>query len=612
MRLGLILVLAFVGLALVVGLVAVLYSGTSAVVLRQVEDLRLSAIEQLNAATGMRLALQSGQLAAQALVSERYRAQVDASHESEWGAARDIDRGAIRDSLQRFGAELERSWEATRAAATRARRRGDPQEADEELTRLSGRLRAIESEFQVYRDHIERFVHLARYHPSEQVQGHVDEVLTPHYEKRMLPLIRAYEEEARSGLAAEAGDIESALTAGNRRNRALAAAALLAAVVLGLLIARSISAPLGRLREAALKVGKGQLDAPLEVAATNEIGVLARAFRQMVEDLKASTVSRAYLDKILQSMKEMLVVTDAGDLIRTVNRETLEALGYAEEELVGRPFAELVEGGEGEGTADALTGERRLIAADGRRVPVAISSAVLEDDEGRVEGIVRVAQSVADRQRAESELRKSLAEKEALLKEVHHRVKNNLQIISSLLNLQEDDGAGAEQTRRLLRESRNRIRSMALIHELLYRSEDLAKIDFAEYLDRLVHHVVRSYGPAGQAVRPELEIEPAPLSLDCAIPCGLIVTELVANAVEHAFPEGRGTVAVRFRTENGRHRLSVADDGRGLPAGLEPAAAGSLGLKLVAALARQLGGELEWTVAGGTEFTVSYDPRAVA
>ncbi len=122
---------------------------------------------------------------------------------------------------------------------------------------------------------------------------------------------------------------------------------------------------------------------------------------------------------------------------------------------------------------------------------------------------------------------------------------------------------------------------------------------------------MRSYGRSGQSVSPTLEIEPEPMSLDCAIPCGLIVTELVANAVEHAFPEGRGSVAVRFRTENGRHRLSVADDGVGLPDGLDPDRSSSLGLRLVAALTRQLGGELELKVDGGTEFTVIYDPRAV-
>ena len=612
MQLGQILLVAFIGIALLVGLVVFLYAGTSSKVLHQVEDLRQSSIEQVRAATGMRLALQSSQLAAQELLARRYRDQVEASHESEWGAAADIDRESIRNSIQDFERELERSWVAGRAAEAIARQWGDAVRAEEESLRAATRLRALEAEYKVYAERIERFVHLGRYHPSEQVQEYFDDVLEPHYMGIMVPGVRAFEDEAKASLADAAQQIETALEVGNRRNLAIAVAALGAAIVLGLLIARSISVPLAELRDAALRIGKGDLDAPVVVDTNNEVGFLAEAFQQMVADLKESTVSRAYLNEILQSMKELLIVTDEEDRIRTVNLALLDELGYDEEALRGRPFAEIADHAD-ESPADAgeAFGEMALLAADGRRVPVTVSSAVLEDDAGRLEGIVRVAQNVSDRHRAEAELRQSLAEKEALLKEVHHRVKNNLQIISSLLNLQEGE-LGDTLTERRFRESQNRIRSMALIHELLYRSEDLTRIDFAEYLDQLVHHVVRSYGPAGQAVRAELSVEPENMSLDCAIPCGLIVTELVANAVEHAFPEHSGSVAVTFRTENGRHRLSVADDGVGLPSEIDPERSESLGLKLVAALARQLGGELELAVEGGTEFTIVYDPRGAA
>lgn len=605
MRLGLTLLVALIGIALLVGLVAFLYGGTSSRVLHQVEDLRQSAIEQVRAATGMRLALQASQLAAQELLARRYRERVEASHESEWGVAADIDRESIRESLERFETQLDRSWSASRAAEAIARRWGDAGEARGEAERLEGRLRALSGEYQVYAERIDRFVHLARYHPSDQVQEYFDDFLEPHYGGQMVPLLRQFEDEAAAALSEAAARIEVALAVGNRRNLAIAAAALVGAILIGLLIARSISVPLAALREAALRVGRGSLETPIEVESSNELGELARAFQQMVDDLKETTVSRAYLDKILQSMKELLIVTDADDRIRRVNLSVLEELGYAEEEMVGCAFEEIAEP---TGDEAAATGELSLVAADGRRVPVTVSSTELEDEAGRREGVVRVAQNVSERRRAEAELRQSLAEKEALLKEVHHRVKNNLQIISSLLNLQEDE-LEDELTERRFRESRNRIRSMALIHELLYRSADLSRIDFAEYLEQLVHHVVRSYGPAGQAVRPRLSIEPEPMSLDCAIPCGLIVTELVANAVEHAFPGRSGSVAVEFRTENGRHRLSVADDGVGMPPGVDPESSESLGLRLVAALARQLGGELEVAVDGGTRFSIVYDPQ---
>ncbi len=224
-------------------------------------------------------------------------------------------------------------------------------------------------------------------------------------------------------------------------------------------------------------------------------------------------------------------------------------------------------------------------------------------------GTVYVARDISARKRAEEELRRSLGEKEVLLKEVHHRVKNNLQIISSLLNLQGEELEDADAARRF-RESQNRIRSMALIHELLYRSDDLSGIDFAEYVERLVQHIVNSYGPQAHRVESRLEIEARPLSLDCAIPCGLIVTELVANAIEHAFPDGAGTVSVRFRSDDGRRHLEVRDDGVGLPPELDPEQAATLGLRLVTALARQLGGEYLFEVEGGTGFRVSFDPDA--
>ena len=611
-RLGLILLVSFIGMALLVGLVAFLYDGTASRVLHQVEDLRQSSIEQVRAATGMRLALQSSQLAAQELLARRYRDQVEASHESEWGVAADIDRESIRDSLKDFEQEVDRSWAAGRAAESIARSWDDASLAAEEFLRISARIRALEADYQVYSERIERFVHLGRYHPSEQVQEYFDDVLEPHYRETMVPSIRAFEDEAKAGLTDAAASIETALAVGNRRNLAIAVAALGAAILLGLLIARSISVPLGELREAALRVGKGDLDTPIEVRTDNEIGVLSEAFQQMVDDLKETTVSRAYLDKILRSMKELLIVCDAEDRIRRVNPSVLEELGYSEADLLGRRFDEVAELESGEPAESAAeVREMDLVAADGRRLPVTVSTALLEDESGRLEGIVRVAQDVSDRRRAEAELRHSLAEKEALLKEVHHRVKNNLQIISSLLNLQEGELEDT-LTERRFRESQNRIRSMALIHELLYRSEDLTRIDLAEYLDQLVHHVVRSYGPAGQAVRADLSIEPGAVDLDSAIPCGLIVTELVANAIEHAFPEGGGSVAVSFRTENGCHRLAVADDGVGLPPEIDPERSDSLGLKLVTALARQLGGELELSVDRGTEFAVTYDPRGAA
>jgi len=201
------------------------------------------------------------------------------------------------------------------------------------------------------------------------------------------------------------------------------------------------------------------------------------------------------------------------------------------------------------------------------------------------------------------QLRSSLEDKELLLKEVHHRVKNNLQIISSLLRLEEGDMDAPNQG---LRDSRNRIQSMALIHEHLYQSADLASIDFEAYLEQLVSSLLASYGEQVAGLRTELDILASPRNLDIAIPCGMIVNELVANAIEHGLEAG-GTLRISYRPDNGRQLLEVENDGRGLPPDFDIATTDSLGLRLISALTAQIGGELECSSAEGrTRFSVRF------
>jgi len=203
----------------------------------------------------------------------------------------------------------------------------------------------------------------------------------------------------------------------------------------------------------------------------------------------------------------------------------------------------------------------------------------------------------------------SLSEKEVLLREVHHRVKNNLQIVSSLLNMQASEAADGK-TSQFFEESQARVRSMALIHELLYRSNSLSAIDFSDYAQELIAFLAQSHhstfaGPDGQ-VQMHVEADHIPLALEQAIPCGLILNELASNALKHAFPAGRkGGVWVEFRTVDGKHRLTVRDNGVGISPGSIDRPS-SLGLKIVRSLAGQLGGELQIQSDRDTQFTVEY------
>ena len=219
-------------------------------------------------------------------------------------------------------------------------------------------------------------------------------------------------------------------------------------------------------------------------------------------------------------------------------------------------------------------------------------------------------QDITERKEAERTLRTALHEQEVLLKEVHHRVKNNLQLITSLLRLEAGRTDNAA-TQAVLGEMQGRILSMALLHETLYRAGSLAFIDLGGYLEQLANQLFRSAAPSsGVALR--LDLTPAAVELDQAIPCGLIVNELLSNSLKHGFPDGRrGATFVRLhRLETGTGlRLEVGDDGVGLPADLRERESNSLGLHLVSILAKQLGGTLTIGEPPGTLFTLLFTPK---
>ncbi len=197
---------------------------------------------------------------------------------------------------------------------------------------------------------------------------------------------------------------------------------------------------------------------------------------------------------------------------------------------------------------------------------------------------------------AEEQIKASLKEKEVLLKEIHHRVKNNLQIICSLLSLQSNEIEDKKACQRF-KESQDRVKAMALIHERLYQSGDLAKIDFAGYVRNLTGHLLRSYRVNSSAIRLNLEVDSVPMNLDVAIPCGLIINELVSNSLKYAFPNGRsgGEISIRFADENSHGlKLVVSDNGVGFAEDTNPENSESLGLKLVRSLTDQLGGNVSY------------------
>jgi PAS domain S-box-containing protein len=221
-------------------------------------------------------------------------------------------------------------------------------------------------------------------------------------------------------------------------------------------------------------------------------------------------------------------------------------------------------------------------------------------------------EELAQRRQAEAHLTASLREKEVLLKEVHHRVKNNMQIVSSLLELQSDvidDAALMAQ----FRDSQDRIRSMALIHETLYQSQDLARLDLALYIHTLSAQLVQSYNVDPQRITVRIQVEPVVLDIDQAIPCGLILNELLSNAFKYAFPQNcTGDVHVELHADTAQQAtLVVRDNGIGFPDEIDFRHTESLGLQLVAMLTEQLQGTIALERADGTTFTLTFPVRNV-
>jgi PAS domain S-box-containing protein len=249
----------------------------------------------------------------------------------------------------------------------------------------------------------------------------------------------------------------------------------------------------------------------------------------------------------------------------------------------------------------------RFRRKDGTYAEVEDRGYIASDAKGKPVRMIGAMQDITGRIQSEKAVRASLREKEILLREIHHRVKNNMQVISSLFNLQ----AGHikdETARRMFKEGQLRIRSMALVHEKLYQSGDLSKINFADYLRSLVEHLFQFFRVGAERIRLETDLEDVSLDVNSAVPCGLLVSELITNALKHAFPGDRkGVVRIGLhRGEAGTVELRVTDDGVGFPEAMDFRSTESLGLQIVTLLVGQLEGTIELDRENGTAFTVAF------
>jgi len=327
--------------------------------------------------------------------------------------------------------------------------------------------------------------------------------------------------------------------------------------------------------------------------------------------------SEEFSSGLLNSSPNAILVINPDTSIRYVNPALEELTGFASTELSGRkaPYPwwteETLHRTRRDFRRAMSEGVRRVEELfqkkDGERFWVEIKTTPVRH-RGKLKYYLSNWVDITERRKAEEIIKASLKEKEVLLQEVHHRVKNNLQVISSLLKLQSRK-IGDEHYAEMLNESQNRVKTMALIHEELYQAEDLARIDLGGYIKSLMRGLFIAYGPEAGRIAPRIEVEDIRLGVNYAMPCGLVINELVSNSLKHAFPDGKkGEIKIAMlRIEGDEVELVVSDNGIGIPESLEFGNPESLGLRLVTMLVEdQLGGQVELDRTEGTRFQIRF------
>ncbi|MGE5469728.1 MAG: sensor histidine kinase [Bacteroidota bacterium] len=331
--------------------------------------------------------------------------------------------------------------------------------------------------------------------------------------------------------------------------------------------------------------------------------------------------------RVVEWAPSAMVMINRKGVIVLVNSQAIQMFDYRREEMIGKSIEMLVperfrdkhqayRGGFFHDPQPRPMGiGRDLFAsrADGTEFPVEIGLNPIDTEAGPM--VLASIVDITERRRIREHLENALLEKTVLLNEIHHRVKNNLQVITSLLNLQADYAADP-RLRAVLTESCGRIKAMALTHQLLYERKDFARLDLGDYLDRLVQAIRGTYRAAGGRISLRLELPPDGVHLDLerTIPCGLLVNELVTNSFKHAFPgERRGEIVIELSgSDDDQIDFVVADNGVGLPPDVEVAQTPSLGLQLVQLFVDQLHGVLVIERDGGTKFSMRFPKRLIA
>jgi PAS domain S-box-containing protein len=390
-----------------------------------------------------------------------------------------------------------------------------------------------------------------------------------------------------------------------------------------------------------LLIGSGGREIPFELrgAALNSdlssVRGTVYTLRDFTERKRAADVQQR-MAALVESAEDAIIIKSLDGIVRSWNPAAERLLEYRADEIIGQPITRLL--------PDDRQNEESLILARMRRgepvahfetvrrrkggslVDVSLTISPIRDRAGIIVGASKIMRDITERKHYIEQLRHLNAELEArvlartaeirerdvMIQEIHHRVKNNLQVISSLINMQVR-GIEEHSTRVALQQCQSRVQTMAQIHEMLYQSKNYARVSFRRYAKELATRVLSASGASSGRVTITYQLADLFLAVDQAIPCGLILNELLSNALKHAFPSGIGTIGIEFcRIGEDQVLLSVSDNGLGMSAEFDPAKSKSLGVALVTALVKQLDGTLEIRRQSGTTFRITFPWSAQA
>ena len=403
-------------------------------------------------------------------------------------------------------------------------------------------------------------------------------------------------------------------------------------VLSSMLMSRAVLEPIRRLRETMIEVEEAGPGGQVRITTRDEIGDLARVFNRMSDALAASygkiERQQSALKESRQKLSAHIEQTPVGAMtfdldfrITEWNPAAERIFGYPAAEAIGHRPTDLIVPGPVQKQVENIFGSlvttqggtrstNENVTKQGRCIICEWYNSVLTDIEGNVTGAASLVHNITARHEAQRKLKASLAEKDVLLREVHHRVKNNLQTIISLLRIRAGSiGPDDRNYGELITDLQNRIWSMALIHEKLYKSKDLAHISFGDYVVSLATELVASADSANKRITLKTDVDEILLELDSAIPCGMIVSELVSNSLKHAFPDiTQGELMISLHAiADDEIELTAKDNGIGMPSDPEPQNNGTVGLELAKTLTEhQLGGKLRIDTANGTTHTIRF------